>query len=237
MKKILSFITVAALLLPAAVSAQDNRGLAVGVKGGLMYGAIMGKSVSMSIYNNIEKRHYSDFKSLSYISGLASVYADYRLNDSWAFGSEVGFTVIKEREYERRGVFFRYDFAYESHNRPELYITPIIVKYYIPKAKGLHLTLGPELNINLGNRYFKEGHYVGGGRPGYRLYKYNPVTLAITPGIGYRFGFGMTLQAEYSAGVTRVIHKTSDDNPHQNLYYRDGMFRFSLSYDLFKRRK
>jgi len=234
MKKILSFITVAALLLPATVSAQEKRGWAAGVKGGLSYGAIMGKSVS--IYNNIEKRHYSDFKSLSYISGLASIYADYRLNDSWAFGSEVGFTVIKEREYERTGEF-RYNFASESHNRPELYITPIIVKYYIPKAKGLHLTLGPELNVNLGNRYFKEGHYVGNGSPMYRLYKYNPVTLAITPGIGYRFGFGMTLQAEYSAGVTRAIHKTSDDNPHQNLYYRDGMFRFSLSYDLFKRRK
>jgi len=236
MKKILSFITVAALLLPATVSAQEKRGWAAGIKGGLVYGAVTGKSVCTYMNSDYEMSTYDmakgGFKNIPYFSGLAAVYSDYRFNDSWALGSEIGLAVVKEPR-DSKDEFGSW-FVYKDHNRPQLYIAPATVKYYIPKAGGLHITLGPELGINIGSRYFKLYRGVGGD-VAYRL-KYNPVTFAINSGIGYRFNFGMVLQAEYSAGLTRTVSKTGG-YPNIETDYRDGMFRFSLSYDLFKRRK
>ena len=236
MKNILSFLIIAALGVPAISSAQEHRGWAAGVKGGLLYGAAIGEEKGYYEPTNTTSYLKGGFNSLHYTSGFFAVYSDYRFNSSWALGSEVGFAVVKDPTREKYRGFFYYSHSKKDHNRPKLYIVQAIVKYYIPKAKGLHLTLGPELGINLGDRYFRYGFYVGGGPNYYRLYKYNPVTFAINSGIGYRFNFGMTLQAEYSAGLTRSISKNGEDE-NRELNYRDGMFRFSLSYDLFKRRK
>ena len=237
MKNILSFLIIAALSVPAISSAQEHRGWAAGVKGGLLYGAAMGKTKTYYEPTNTTSYFKGGFNRLHYTSGFFAVYSDYRFNSSWALGSEVGFAVVKDPiKVKGIGSSFYTSYGYnKDHNRPKLYIVPAIVKYYIPKAKGLHLTLGPELGVNLGDRYFKSGYYVGAS-PIYYLYKYNTVTLAINSGINYRFDFGLTLQAEYSAGLTRSISKNGEDE-NRELNYRDGMFRFSLSYDLFKRRR
>lgn len=233
MKNILSFLIIAALSMPAISSAQEHRGWAAGIKGGPLYGTVMG-----TLYQNIHtdlpgletrKSKAGGFGTNSYLNGFAAIYSDYRFNDSWSLGSEIGFVMMEDAAFMRSNWVLKP----KEYDRFNLYVAPAIAKYYIPKTKGLHLTLGPELRIHLGDRYF---NFFGNPGSAGCEFKYNSVAFAINSGIGYRFKFGMTLQAEYSAGLTRMVSKKSDDK-YFFLRVHDDMFRFSLSYDLFKRRK
>ena len=178
--------------------------------------------------------HYSGFPKTHEASGVIAFYGDYRFDDMWAIAPEVGFTVIKDAFGTRN--------YYKKGTRPKLYIAPL-VKFYIPKAKGLHVTLGPELGITARKySYGIEPILIGlppGDEPaessvqGYPL-KYNPLTFAINSGIGYRFKKGVAFNAEYSAGLTRIIHKNEGTDYNTA---KDGMFRFTIGIDLYRRRK
>lgn len=213
MKKILTLLVGLSMLLPAISQAQvqEYKKFMPGIK----FGAVVTGATG---------NHYnSGFSNTHAASGAVAFYGDYRFNDLWALGSEIGFTVIREDEYAKG--------AYDGGTRPKIYLTPVIAKFYIPKAKGLHLTLAPELGITARKLRYPATHWVGGTPP---TYKYNPVTFAINSGIGYRFNKGVVFHAEYSAGLTRVIHK---DRFSKNNTAKDGMFRFTIGVDLYRRRK
>ena len=105
MKNILSFLIIAALGVPAISSAQEHRGWAAGIKGGPLYGTVMG-----TLYQNIHtdlpglearKSKAGGFGTNSYLNGFAAIYSDYRFNDSWSLGSEIGFVMMEDAAFMR----------------------------------------------------------------------------------------------------------------------------------------
>ncbi len=213
MKRILIFLVGLAIMSPTISEAQIQE-----------YGRFMPGIKLGAVVTGTTGAHYdSGFSNTHAASGVVAFYGDYRFNDLWALVAEVGFTVIRESGHAKA--------TFEDGTRPKVYVTPVIAKFYIPKAKGLHLTLAPELGITARKLHYPATLWVGGIPP---TYKYNPVTFAINSGIGYRFNKGVAFHAEYSAGFTRVIQKNEYS---ENDTAKDGMFRFTIAIDLYRRRK
>ena len=214
MKSISLFLVGTMLMFPTLLYAQtqEYKKFRFGIKAGAAVAAPVNSGFG------------EDFEDNSTLTGIFALYGDYRFGDMWAIEPEIGFTVIKDSYYTRN---------YSTDGtRPKLYIAPS-VKFYIPKAKGLHLTLGPELGITA-RRLSYGTHYplIGAMNvQGDRL-RYNPVALAVNAGIGYRFNKGVSLNAEYSAGLTRITHKNSATEYNTA---KDGMLRFTIAIDLYRR--
>ena len=225
----LFFIAGLALMLPTLSYAQvqEYRKFRLGFKAGV------------AIVAPTDADFGSGFKNSSATTGIAAIYGDYRFNDRWAIGPEVGFTVIRHSDLTLSSSDYK-------GTRPKLHVAPL-VKFYVPKAKGLHITLGPELGITARKLCYGRGVILaspfptGQEPPGWEAtpvegnkLKYNPISFAINAGIGYRFKKGVTFNAEYSAGLTRITHK-NDYTGYDTA--KDGMFRFTIGVDLYRRRK
>ncbi|MDE6483450.1 MAG: hypothetical protein K2L01_06820 [Rikenellaceae bacterium] len=226
MKKIL-FILCLITVFPLISEAQVQE-----------YGRFMPGIKLGAVVTGATGTHYSGFPKTHEASGIIAFYGDYRFDDMWAIAPEAGFTVIKDAYGTRN--------YYNTGTRPKLYIASL-VKFYIPKAKGFHVTLGPELGItarklSYGRMYFPTSPFPPGEEPPGWPYepspshelKYNPLTFAINSGIGYRFKKGVAFNAEYSAGLTRIIHKNEGTDYNT---VKDGMFRFTIAIDLYRRNK
>ncbi len=213
MKKVLLFLAWSIAALPAMSQVQEYRRFMPGIK----FGAV----VTGAIGNDFESSA-TGFHNTHTASGALAFYGDYRLNDLWALGSELGFTVVREKG-KARG-------SYNDGTRAKFYVTPVIAKLYLFKAKRFHLTLAPELGITARRLHYYASMWSGP----YPEYKYNPVTFAINSGLGYRFNKGVVFHAEYSAGLTRVVHK---NHTSAETSAKDGMFRFTIGVDLYRRRR
>lgn len=228
MKKFLFILGfVAALPLMSEAQIQEYRKFRSGIK------------LGAAVVAPTDADFGSGFKNCSMTTGIVALYGDYRFNDLWAIGPEIGFTVIRHSDLTLSSSSYH-------GTRPKFYVAPL-VKFYIPKAKGLHVTLGPELGItarklSYGRMYVPTSPFPPGQEPPGWPYgpspshelKYNLFTFAINSGIGYRFKNGVAFNAEYSAGLTRITHKnegTAYDTA------KDGMFRFTIGIDLYRRRK
>ena len=220
MKKIIFVLVGLAIMCPTISEAQmqEYKNIKLGIKAGAVVMAATGDK--SSLYHE----HTNGFKNTHSATGAIALYGDYRINDSWALGSEFGLIAARDNHVAIT--------TYNDAIRPKLYLAPL-VKYYIPYVKGLHLTLGPELGITA-RRLRYTAAMVGAGLV---RFKYNPVTFAVNSGVGYRFDKGVVLHAEYSAGLTCVVNKHANKWINKDETVKDGMLRFTIAIDLYRRSK
>lgn len=96
-------------------------------------------------------------------------------------------------------------------------------KFYVGPKNGFHFMLGIGMDINLKNNFVGLSNFTIDE-------EISPIDIVALGGLGYEFGFGLTLEARYKQGTVSVDFLGADDlyeEPGSNL---NGVLQIGASY-------
>lgn len=119
-----------------------------------------------------------------------------------------------ETSYSNQGAEIKYNssrrldpiFTVADDNLDLEYISiGVINKFFIIKDSGLHLMVGPSIDVNIGDGYAD----------------FTPIDLSFTLGIAYELPFGLTVEARYKQGIIDLDDGFTTINSNDD-YYDEG---------------
>lgn len=97
-------------------------------------------------------------------------------------------------------------------------------KFYVSPNKGFHFILGLGLDFNAGGNW---NILFGTNEEEFTI---SPVDLTFSGGIGYEFGFGLTVEARYKQGAISTDFLGSRDLFEENGSQLNSVFQVGLAY-------
>jgi hypothetical protein len=201
MNKIKSTLLIALLIAGASHLASAQAQFAVGIKGGLNFANL---DVSKSAGENYDSR-------TGYHAGAFALI-------------KLGFIGIQpELIFSRQGSKYTFNSANYDLNYDYINV-PVMAKFYLPL--GLNLQAGPQFGF-LTKAQLKQTAG-GSGSQDIKSYSKN-ADVAIGLGAGWDLPFGLTVDARYNLGVSKV-----NDNSSTSGNVKNRVFQVSVGYKLFK---